>query len=130
MNMNIMNDGFSKASDATFNANYRIASSFDRTAKFMEDELQKLSGGYVPNYKGVMAAAAQATKDVVESGQYAVVDLDPKHIKEAAEFVRSNSDWLAKNNINLVENMNELDNLNHLFLKSVMEFSDVIHKIK
>ena len=78
-----------------------------KSMKFLEHHMENMSD-YRPNYKGSMAATAKVTGDTLTASLDSTEDLKPENVNRAVQFVKSHAAWLEKNNINLVENMEEL----------------------
>jgi hypothetical protein len=82
--------------------------------KFLEAQMENMND-YTPNYKGSMAATAKVTGDTLGAAIDSTEDLKPENVIRAVQFVKSHAAWLEKNNIPLVENMEELEFINHGF---------------
>lgn len=55
-----------------------------------------------------------------------VDDLRPENIEKAVRFVKSHSNWLERYNIALVDQMEELEVINHEYKITTMDFGALV----
>jgi hypothetical protein len=122
-------NGMGKDIEGGFNGFKKATDRMKKSQKFLMAQLENMSD-YAPNYKGSMAATAKVTGDTLGAALDSTEDLKPENVRRAVAFVKSHAAWLERNNINLVENMEELEFINHSFKVVVMDFGVVVTKIQ
>jgi len=122
-------NGMDKDIEGGFSGFKKATDRMKMSQKFLLAQLENMSG-YSPNYKGSMAATAKVTGDTLGAALDSTEDLKPENVRKAVAFVKSHAAWLERNNISLVENMEELEFINHSFKVVVMDFGVVVTKIQ